>query len=194
MYSVIWAAIGVVVAMVIAFVVTFVTYKDDAPAAKVEKKTTAGGNEIRKIVSPMKGTVKALSEAKDEAFSSGALGQGVAIEPAEGKLYAPCDGTIETFFPTGHAIGMKTASGVEILVHVGMDTVEMNGDGFTPKAKQGDTVKQGDLLLEFDIEKIQAAGHSILSPVVITNTDDFADVVPAEAGAVNAGDEIITIL
>jgi PTS system beta-glucosides-specific IIC component len=195
MYSVIWAAIGVVVAMVIAFVVTIVTYKDDEPAtAKVEKKTTAGGNEIRKIVSPMKGNVKALSEAKDEAFSSGALGQGVALEPTEGKLYAPCDGTIETFFPTGHAIGMKTATGVEILVHVGMDTVEMNGDGFTPKAKQGDKIKQGDLLLEFDIEKIKAAGHSIISPIVITNTDDFADVVPAESGDVNVGDEIITIL
>jgi PTS system beta-glucosides-specific IIC component len=196
MYSVIWAAIGVVVAMVIAFAITFVTYKDDVPAAAKEEKktTTAGGNEIRKIVSPMKGNVKALSEAADEAFSSGALGQGVALEPAEGKLYAPCDGTIETFFPTGHAIGMKTANGVEILVHVGMDTVEMNGDGFTPKAKQGDTVKQGDLLLEFDIEKIKAAGHSIISPIVITNTDDFADVVPAEAGDVNVGDEIITIL
>jgi PTS system beta-glucosides-specific IIC component len=195
MYSVIWAAIGVIVAMVIAFVATVMTYKDDEPAsAKAEKTTTAGGNEIRKVVSPMKGNVKALSEAKDEAFSSGALGQGVALEPTEGKLYAPCDGTIETFFPTGHAIGMKTANGVEILVHVGMDTVEMNGDGFTPKAKQGDKVKQGDLLLEFDIEKIKAAGHSVISPIVITNTDDFADVIPAEAGDVNVGDEIITIL
>jgi PTS system beta-glucosides-specific IIC component len=142
----------------------------------------------------MKGTLKELSEAEDEAFSSGALGQGVAIEPSEGKLYSPCDGEIVTFFPTGHAIGMITDGGVELLIHVGMDTVDMKGDGFSPKAKQGDKVKKGDLLLEFDIDKIKAAGHSIISPVIVTNTDDYADIVPGQTGAVNAGDEIITIL
>jgi PTS system beta-glucosides-specific IIC component len=196
MYSLIWAAIGVVVAMVLAFVMTMATYSDDAPAAASTdaKKTTAGGDKIQKIASPMKGTLKELSEAEDEAFSSGALGQGVAIEPSEGKLYSPCDGEIVTFFPTGHAIGMITDGGVELLIHVGMDTVDMKGDGFSPKAKQGDKVKKGDLLLEFDIDKIKAAGHSIISPVIVTNTDDYADIVPGQTGAVNAGDEIITIL
>jgi PTS system beta-glucosides-specific IIC component len=196
MYSVIWSVIGVLVAMVIAFVLTAMTYSDDAPAAASTgaKKEIAGGNKIQKLVSPMTGNLMDLSEAKDEAFASGALGPGVAIDPSEGKLYAPCDGEIVTFFPTGHAIGMMSADGAELLIHVGMDTVEMNGDGFTPKAKQGDKVKKGDLLLEFDIEKIKAAGHSTISPVVVTNSDEFADVAPEAAKAVKAGDEIITIL
>ena len=192
--SVIWGAVGVIVAMAVAFALTYMTYKDNEPSAAPEKKATAGGNEVRKVMSPMKGNVKALSEVEDEAFSSGALGQGLAIEPTEGRLYAPCDGVIETFFPTGHAIGMSAEGGVELLIHVGMDTVKLNGDGFTPKAKQGDHVKKGDLLLEFDIAKIKAAGYSVVSPVIVTNTDDFADVIPNDAAAVNAGDEIITIL
>jgi PTS system beta-glucosides-specific IIC component len=179
--------------MVISFVAVMATYKDDEPGSKAENKTTEGGA-ARTIVSPIKGNAMDLSEAKDEAFASGALGQGVAIEPTEGKLYAPFDGTIETFFPTGHALGLKSADGVELLVHIGMDTVDMNGDGFSPKAKQGDTVKKGDLLLEFDIDKIKAAGHSVISPVVVTNSDDFADVIPEANGAVGAGDTIITVL
>jgi PTS system beta-glucosides-specific IIC component len=196
MYSLIWSVIGVVVAMVLAFVMTVATYSDDAPAAASTdaKKTTAGGNKIQKIASPMSGSLLALSDAKDEAFASGAMGQGVAIDPSEGKLYAPCDGEIVTFFPTGHAIGMMTDEGAELLIHVGMDTVDMKGDGFTPKAKQGDKVKKGDLLLEFDIDKIKAAGHSTISPVIVTNTDDYADVVPAQAGSIKVGDEIITVL
>jgi PTS system beta-glucosides-specific IIC component len=122
------------------------------------------------------------------------MGKGVAIEPAEGKVYAPADGEISTFFPTGHAIGITTDSGVEILIHVGMDTVEMNGDGFTPKKKQGDRVKQGELMLEFDIAKIKAAGHPVTTPVIITNTDDYADVLPTDAASVVPGDKLIELL
>ena len=190
MYSLIWVCIGTLVAMAVSFILTFITYKDDAPAQTTTKNVKTANN----VASPMKGNVKALAESEDEAFASGALGEGLAIEPTEGKLYAPFDGEIVTFFPTGHAIGLKSADGVELLIHVGMDTVKLNGEGFTPKAKQGDHVKKGDLLLEFDIAKIKAAGYSIVSPVIVTNTDDYADVIPTDAASVNAGDEAIIIL
>lgn len=190
MYSLIWVCIGTLVAMAVSFILTFITYKDDAPSQTTEKKGKTANN----VASPMKGNVKALAESEDEAFASGALGEGLAIEPTEGKLYAPFDGEIVTFFPTGHAIGLKSTDGVELLIHVGMDTVKLNGEGFTPKAKQGDHVKKGDLLLEFDIAKIKAAGYSIVSPVIVTNTDDYTDVIPTDAASVNAGDEAIIIL
>lgn len=153
------------VAMVVAFVATYITYHDDAPQndeAKIEKKgTKTAANQV--IASPLTGEVKALEEVEDEAFSSGALGQGVAILPSEGKLYAPCDGEVVTFFPTGHAIGIVSDGGAEILIHVGMDTVKLDGEGFTPKVAQGAKVKKGDLLLEFDIAKITGAGYSVLT-------------------------------
>lgn len=190
MYSLIWVCIGTLVAMAVSFILTFLTYKDDAPAQAAEKKV----KEVNNIAAPMKGNIKPLSESEDDAFASGALGEGLVIEPIEGKLYAPFDGEIETFFPTGHAIGMKSADGVELLIHIGMDTVKLKGEGFTPKAKQGDHVKKGDLLLEFDIKKIKEAGYSIASPVIVTNTEDYADVIPTDASSVNAGDEAIIIL
>jgi PTS system beta-glucosides-specific IIC component len=145
------------------------------------------------IGSPVTGKLIALTDVKDEAFSSGALGQGVAIEPGEGKIYAPLDGEITTFFPTGHAIGIMGNNGAEVLIHVGMDTVELNGEGFTPKKKQGDKVKKGDLLLEVDLEAVKAAGKETVTPMIITNTDEFAAVVPAEPGEVTHGDDVITL-
>lgn len=192
------ALIGVVVAIVIAFVLTMITYKDEEkkPAAKIEEKPAASGKSMKKsmIVSPLKGMVKPLSEVEDEAFSSGALGQGIAIEPMEGKLTAPADGTISAFFPTGHAIGMTTEDGAEILMHVGMNTVKLEGKYFTPKAKQGDHVKKGQVLLEFDIQKIKKAGYSTVTPVLITNSDQYTDIVPTDAKQANRGDTILTLL
>lgn len=191
-YSLIWILVGLVSAMVISFVLAFITYKDDEEVA-IEKKTASiGKNET--VYAPIKGEVKDLAEVEDEAFATGAMGQGIAIVPEEGRLYAPVDGEVTTFFPTGHAIGMLSDNGAEILIHVGMDTVKMNGDGFTPKVAQGARVKKGDLLLEFDIEKIKAAGYSIMTPVIITNTDAYADVVPSATGKVNALDAVITLL
>jgi PTS system beta-glucosides-specific IIC component len=127
------------------------------------------------------------------AFSTGALGQGVAFLPSEGKIYAPVDGEITTFFPTGHAVGIMGNNGAEVLIHVGMDTVELNGEGFTPKKKQGDKVKKGELLLEVDLEAVKAAGKSTVTPMVITNSDDFAEVVTEAPGNVTHGDRVITI-
>ena len=149
-------------ALVAAFVLVYLTYKDDAPAKKETASSSASASAAGKagtVESPVKGNVMALENVKDEVFSTGAMGKGIAVEPVEGKVYAPADGEITTFFPTGHAIGILTDTGAEILIHVGMDTVEMKGRGFTPKAKQGDRVKKGDLLLEFDMEKIKAEGH-----------------------------------
>ena len=157
-----------------------------------KKGTKTAANQV--IASPLTGEVKALEEVEDEAFSSGALGQGVAILPSEGKLYAPCDGEVVTFFPTGHAIGIVSDGGAEILIHVGMDTVKLDGEGFTPKVAQGAKVKKGDLLLEFDIAKITEAGYSVLTPVIISNTADYADVVPTDAKKVAALDTLITVL
>ena len=146
------------------------------------------------ITSPMEGKIIPLSEVADEAFSSGALGQGLAIEPVNGKVYAPVDGTVETFFTTGHALGIKSEKGAEILIHFGMDTVKLDGDGFTAKVSQGQAVKKGDLLLEVDIEKVKAAGYSIVSPVIISNTEDYADVIPVDAKNIAVGNDAIILL
>jgi PTS system beta-glucosides-specific IIC component len=193
-------AIVVSLLCVVAGIISeLIFYKDDAPKAKAKAAETSSdsasaADNSGTVFAPATGKVVPLNEVKDEVFSSEAMGKGVAIEPSEGKIFAPVDGTIETFFPTGHAIGLTSDSGVEILIHVGMDTVDMNGDGFNPKKAQGDKVKKGDLLLEFDIAKIQAAGHPVTTPIIITNTDAFADVLPTDAAEVKPGDKLITLL
>ena len=192
------AIVSVVVSLacVAAGFVCELLFYTDAPAKKknTEAAVSDGTDKAENIVSPLTGEAKPLSEAPDEVFASEAMGKGLVIIPSEGKLYAPADGTITTFFPTGHALGIQTDKGAEILIHIGMDTVKLNGDGFTKKKAQGDKVKKGDLLLEFDIAKITAAGYSVASPVVITNSDDYADVIPSANGNVKAGDEFIVLL
>ena len=154
--------------------------------------TVAGGSaETSIIAAPITGRVIPLSEVQDEAFSSGLLGQGAAIIPSEGKVYAPVDGTLASFFPTGHALGIRTDDGVELLIHVGMDTVKLNGDGFTPKKGQGETVKKGELLLEFDIDKITAAGLSTVTPVIITGMSEKMTIKSTEQTEVEAGDSLL---
>lgn len=193
MYHLLWMLAGCVVAMAVGFVLTMVTYKDDEPAKAAKKESLkVSGEQV--IISPLQGEAKELSQFPDEAFASGALGNGLAVMPSEGRLYAPCDGEIVTFFPTGHAIGLLSDGGAELLIHVGMDTVKLDGKGFTPKMKQGDRVKAGDLLLEFDMEVIRAAGLSEMTAIIVTNSDDYADIVPAEPGNIKAGDNLITIL
>jgi PTS system beta-glucosides-specific IIC component len=185
------------IALVVSMILELIFYKDAPVVKKEDKKPEIGdaaGAVSKDIAAPIKGQIVQLADVKDEVFSSEAMGKGVAIEPAEGKVYAPASGEITTFFPTGHAIGITTDAGVEILIHVGMDTVEMDGEGFTPKAKQGDTVKKGDLLLEFDIAKIKAAGHPVTTPVIVTNSDDYADVLPVATGNVTPGDNLLQLL
>lgn len=195
--------IGIVVSIIcviVSFVLEMIFYKDEPKKANKETKevevkaaadTASKAGEV--LASPMKGEVIALSDVKDEAFSTGVLGEGLAIIPSEGKLYAPCDGEISTFFPTGHAIGITSTNGADVLMHVGMDTVKLDGDGFTPKKAEGDVVKKGDLLLEFDIAKIKAAGLEIATPVIVTNPDDFSGIIPTEPKKVSVGDKLIEI-
>lgn len=125
------------------------------------------------ILSPLKGTVIALSEVGDPVFAQGILGPGIGIEPEEGRLYAPVDGVISAVYPTGHAIGLISADGMEILIHIGIDTVEMRGEGFQNKVKRGQKVRAGDLLSEFDIDKIRQAGHSAMTMILVTNAEEI---------------------
>ena len=145
------------------------------------------------IISPIIGQAVALENVNDPVFSSGAMGQGIAVKPSEGVVYAPADAEVTIAFATGHAFGLKTANGAEILIHVGIDTVSMNGDGFEQKVAQGDKVKAGDVLGTFDSAKIAAAGLDNTTMVIVTNTADYASVTPVATGAVAKGDAIIEV-
>ena len=139
-----------------------------------------------RLDSPLEGELIPLSDVQDPVFGSGAMGRGAAVKNPKGKVFAPFDGEITVFFETKHAIGMKSKDGVEILIHVGMDTVKLKGEHFTAKAAQGDTVKKGQLLLEFDPEAIKAAGYETTTPVVVTNAAEFGDITIA------LGDKTVT--
>lgn len=145
------------------------------------------------IASPLTGEVKALEQIEDTAFSSGALGKGVAIEPTEGKLIAPVSGTISAIFPTNHAVGITSDQGVEILIHIGMDTVQLDGKYFTGHIEQGAKVEQGQLLIEFDIEQIKEAGYPLTTPIIITNTENYARVLSTEEKNIQRKDHLITV-
>ena len=192
--------IGIVISVIctiVAFILEMVFYKDSAPKTEVKNETPVPETAAvtpEEIGAPVKGEVIMLSEVADEAFSSGALGDGVAIIPEEGKFYAPCDGTISAFFPTGHAFGITTKGGAELLVHVGMDTVSLDGKGFSAKKQEGDTVKKGDLLLEVDLNVVKEAGFSTVTPVIVTNPDDFAGITRTDKKNVNHGDVVMSTM
>lgn len=145
------------------------------------------------IGSPVKGKAVALKEVNDPTFAEEMIGKGAAVIPEEGKIYAPADGEIGMVFDTLHAVSMTTDFGAEVLIHIGLDTVRMKGDGFIGHVKAGDHVKKGDLLLEVDLEKVKAAGYDIITPVLICNTPDYASVEGVEAAHVNAGDDLIIL-
>lgn len=145
------------------------------------------------IGSPVKGKAVPLSSVNDPTFSEEMLGKGVAIIPSDGKIFAPADGKIETLFDTLHAVSLVTGDSVEILIHAGLDTVQMHGDGFTGHVHSGDTVHKGDLLLEIDLDKVKAAGYDMITPVIICNTDEYADVRSLAGKDVNPGDDVISI-
>lgn len=148
---------------------------------------------LQEIGSPLNGKLVALSEVKDEVFSSGALGNGVAVEPYDGVVYAPADGEVTTFFPSGHAIGITTMEGVDILIHIGMDTVELNGRCFTPLVKQGEDIRKGQEILHFDIEEIRKEGYELTTPVIVTNMDKFQSMNVAKEKEVTAGDAVMWV-
>ncbi|GFI16575.1 PTS system glucose-specific EIIA component [Lachnospiraceae bacterium] len=144
------------------------------------------------ISAPVKGECIPISEVADPTFAEEILGKGIAIKPADGKITAPADGVITTVFPTGHAIGLTTPDGVEILVHVGLDTVQLKGQFFHTVAEPDQNVKAGDLILEADIDEIRKAGYDTVTPMIICNTPDFSSITCKTEGMVEAGEEVIT--
>lgn len=162
-----------------------------APAADPAAPSVAGASAL---TAHMNGTVVELAGVSDQMFASGALGPGAAIEPTAGLVVAPADGEVTVAFPTGHAFGIRTADGLEILIHVGFDTVELDGKFFEPQIKKGDTVTRGQVLVEFDLEQVKAAGYPVTTPLVITNAkSSVADLTVANVGNdVAAGADFIT--
>ncbi|MCR5525879.1 MAG: beta-glucoside-specific PTS transporter subunit IIABC [Lachnospiraceae bacterium] len=146
------------------------------------------------IVSPVKGELKSLKEVNDPTFAEEVLGKGVAIIPEEGKICAPCDGTVVSVFDTKHAISFKSKDGVELLIHVGLDTVELKGKHYKAHVKNGQDVRKGDLLLEFDLDEIKKEGFDPITPVIVVNPDDYASIVPVEADELAAGDALMTVM
>ena len=194
-----WAAVvSAVLALVLGFVVQLfmkvpTIYEEEVNDKELKSESNVVlQDEI--LESGLQGNVVALSDVKDEAFASGALGNGVAIEPTVGKVVAMADGKIATLFPTYHAIALLTNNGAEVLVHVGLDTVQLNGKYFTPRVAEGDEVKKGDLLLEFDIEGLKNDGYVVTTPIIITNSDEYKEIIVENKEKINFGERLLTLV
>lgn len=203
-----FACIGAAIAFIVSFVISFILGIDDpveeTPEVAEEKKEEAveaedmsaqaakAGKEAV-VYAPIKGEAVELKEVSDPTFAEEILGKGVAIRPAEGKVYAPVDGEISTLFETKHAIGITGNRGVELLIHVGLDTVKLEGKYFTAHVASGQKVTKGQLLLEFDMEAIQKEGYEIITPVIVSNTDDYASVTGVTGQMVAVGDELLQV-
>lgn len=178
------------VSLVVGFVLTMIFYKTNDQQVENKEVTKL---EEETILAPIKGEVKPIEESSDAAFASGALGKGVVILPEEGKVYAPVTGTVTVLFPSLHAIGIISDAGVELLIHIGINTVQLNGEGFTAHIKQGDQIKQGQLLVEFDMNKIKEAGYSLETPVLVTNYADLKEVKNTNASSVQLQETLIEV-
>ena len=178
------------VSLVVGFVLTMIFYKTNDQQVENKEVTKL---EEETILAPIKGEVKPIEESSDAAFASGALGKGVVILPEEGKVYAPVTGTVTVLFPSLHAIGITSDAGVELLIHIGINTVQLNGEGFTAHIKQGDQIKQGQLLVEFDMNKIKEAGYSLETPVLVTNYADLKEVKNTNASSVQLQETLMEV-
>ena len=188
--------IGEALACVIASVITIVAIQIvgfDDPVDESEEKEGKEEKEEKEIESPLAGTVIPLSEVHDEVFASEMMGKGCAVIPEEGKVYAPFDGKVVGLLDSHHAVGMESTDGVEVLIHVGMDTVKLNGRCFTIHVEEGEQVKKGQLLLEFDIPGIKEAGYEVTTPIIITNSDEFNDVETKAKGKVTVGTKLLEL-
>lgn len=200
MGNLIVAVVGVLLTMAIAFTATMIFYKEtgkkeeERAESKGEEKSVSAILEKVEIASPVKGKALKLSSIRDDAFASGVLGKGAAVLPEEGEVFAPADGEVSALFPTMHAIGIKTDAGAEVLIHIGLDTVQLNGEGFEAAVQCGDRVKKGQLMIKFDKERIEGKGYCLETPVIITNSDDFLDVVDMAHGDVQPGDSLLQVL
>ena len=206
MGNLIVAVVGVIISMVLGFAATMIFYKEKQPAVvqgtedqdkdQLEPEVT-GQEKIMnqlEIASPIKGRILKLESVKDAAFASGVLGKGAAVLPEEGKVYAPASGVVSALFPTLHALGIETDDGVQILIHIGLDTVQLNGEGFEAMIKQGDRIEKGQLLITFDKEFIESKGYCVETPVLVSNSDDFLDVVETREEYADAGDLLLNVL
>lgn len=192
----VYYVIGITLAFVITAVITYFLGIDEKDDIEIHEKNSSNTkNEAEDIIikSCIEGESIELSKVKDEAFASGSIGKGVGIIPQKGVLYAPADGEISTVFVTGHAVGMVTDKEAEILMHIGINTVEMNGEGFTKKVKDGQKVKAGDILIEFDIEKIKKAGYDTTTMLVISNSEEYSDIGVLNLGEVKQNNDILII-
>ncbi len=197
--------LGITASFVVSAVLTYIMgFKDP-----VEEETTATNTTTsavtkeapvrtsavsdEKVLSPIEGTIVSLTEVPDPAFSSGAMGDGIAIEPTVGKVVAPFDGTVTVAFKKKHALAVVSDTGAEILVHVGVDTVKLDGQHFISHIQEGDRVKAGDLLLEFDIAQIKAAGYHTVTPIIVTNSANYEKVVPLATGQVRTQEALLTL-
>lgn len=186
--------IAVGVAMVFSFVATMLFWKDDEVTEETEVQNEMG---VRKevVTSPVQGNMMPLETAKDQAFAQGALGKGVVIHPTVGEVVAPFDGTVMTMFPTKHAIGLISDNGLELLIHIGLDTVQLDGKYFDVHVEQGAKVKRGDKLVSFDIKAIEEAGFSVETPVIVTNSADYLDIIETDhKEGISSSDELLTVL
>lgn len=181
------SVIGALAAVILAFIITWIIYKDKQPKENIDKTENTAVNQNQSklldketIFSPLKGKLLKLKDSKDETFASESLGKGALIIPEEGKVLSPINGTVTTVTPTLHAIGITSDSGIEILIHIGINTVELNGKYFKSTLKEGDKVSVGDILIEFDIDSIIKEGYSVESPIIIVNTNEYLDVLETE--------------
>lgn len=190
--SMYYSFICIAVSMIIGFLLTYFFWSDHT---NEESQITLNNKENKEIIaSPLTGNVIPLKNVKDDAFAQGALGNGIGIIPSEGKVVSPVDGTISVLFPTLHAIGITSDSGVELLIHIGLNTVQLNGEGFKAHVKQGDKVRKGQLLLDIDLKAIEKAGYSTETPIIITNTKDMLDILPTDKKNVIRNDDLITVV
>ncbi|SFD36718.1 beta-glucoside-specific PTS transporter subunit IIABC [Clostridium uliginosum] len=194
--------IAVVTSYMLAAILSFITFKDPVEKDNIiieenmsieENSNSEKTSKIETIVSPLNGEIKELSKVSDKVFAEGALGKGIAIVPLEGKLVSPVNGIVSVAFPTGHAVGITSDDGAEILIHIGFDTVSLKGKYFKLNVTQGEFVKKGDLLVEFDINKIENEGFDITTPIVITNTENYCNVIPINQGLVKINDDILIL-
>ncbi|MEK5379420.1 beta-glucoside-specific PTS transporter subunit IIABC [Niallia sp. FSL W8-0635] len=195
-----FACIGAAISIVVTFIATLILYKDPV----VEE--TSESNESEKnppsklnisgatIVSPLQGKLNSLKQVDDGMFSEEILGQGVAIEPSEGTVISPVNGTVSALFDSKHAIGITSDDGIELLIHVGIDTVQLNGEGYEYSVQKGQRIQIGDKLIQFDLEGIKAKGYKTITPVVITNSAEVGDILTANDGPINLGEEIIKVM
>ena len=194
----IYIIIGVVAAFVLGCVFTLIAGVDDfvmGEDKKVEaKEETVVSNEGIIVKSPVEGTVKDLAEVNDNVFAEGLMGKGIAMEPKVGKVVAPFDGIVEAIFKTNHAIGLKSKDGAEVLIHIGLDTVNLEGNHFKSHIEKGQAIKAGDLLVEFDIDAIKKEGYDVITPVIITNSDNFKDVMAVKNGEVTNKDDLLNLI